>query len=153
MTRITLQDGKIVLRDGKVGTEQACCCDDEPCVCPPCSDDFSFSVTWAGLTATTNICFVDGSYFGVANEFPPNGFITLEVTASCEIGNWLLAATLCYQEGNCNAASRYSLVVPCEDTDADGFPAAGAVTLVEETYTANPADCGPGGPTSATVAK
>jgi hypothetical protein len=29
MTLITLQDGKIVLRDGKVGTEQACCC--EPC--------------------------------------------------------------------------------------------------------------------------
>jgi hypothetical protein len=26
MTLITLQDGKIVLRDGKVGTEQACCC-------------------------------------------------------------------------------------------------------------------------------
>jgi hypothetical protein len=26
MTLITLQDGKVVLRDGKVGTEQACCC-------------------------------------------------------------------------------------------------------------------------------
>jgi hypothetical protein len=26
MTLITLQDGKLVLRDGKVGTEQACCC-------------------------------------------------------------------------------------------------------------------------------
>jgi len=31
VTRITLQDGKVVLRDGKVGTEQACCCGDE---CP-----------------------------------------------------------------------------------------------------------------------
>jgi hypothetical protein len=26
MTRITLQDGKLVLRDGAIGTEQACCC-------------------------------------------------------------------------------------------------------------------------------
>jgi hypothetical protein len=26
MTLITLQDGKAVLREGKVGTEQACCC-------------------------------------------------------------------------------------------------------------------------------
>jgi hypothetical protein len=26
MTRITLQNGQIVLRDGKIGTEQACCC-------------------------------------------------------------------------------------------------------------------------------
>ena len=31
MTLITLQDGRIVLRDGKVGTEQACCCGG----CPP----------------------------------------------------------------------------------------------------------------------
>ena len=29
MTLITFQDGKVVLRDGKVGTEAACCC------CPP----------------------------------------------------------------------------------------------------------------------
>ena len=29
MTAITVEDGKIVLRGGKVGTEQACCC------CPP----------------------------------------------------------------------------------------------------------------------
>jgi hypothetical protein len=28
VTRITLQDGKVVLRDGKVGTEEACCCGD-----------------------------------------------------------------------------------------------------------------------------
>ena len=28
MTAITIRDGKIVLRDGKVGTEQACCCDE-----------------------------------------------------------------------------------------------------------------------------
>jgi hypothetical protein len=33
MTRITLQGGKLVLRDGKVGTEQACCCEkcEGPC--------------------------------------------------------------------------------------------------------------------------
>lgn len=29
MTLITVQDGKIVLRDGQVGTEQACCCEQE----------------------------------------------------------------------------------------------------------------------------
>jgi hypothetical protein len=28
VTLVTLQDGKIVLRDGQVGTEQACCCQD-----------------------------------------------------------------------------------------------------------------------------
>ena len=37
MTLITVQDGKPVLRDGKVGTEQACCCQNEcecQCICP-----------------------------------------------------------------------------------------------------------------------
>ena len=38
MTLITLQDGKIVLRDGKVGTEQECCCGGpcEGCNSPNC---------------------------------------------------------------------------------------------------------------------
>ena len=31
MTAITIRDGKIVLRDGKVGTEQACCCGEVEC--------------------------------------------------------------------------------------------------------------------------
>ena len=33
MTLIAVQDGGVVFRDGKVGTEQACCCE-QPCVCP-----------------------------------------------------------------------------------------------------------------------
>lgn len=33
MTKITLQDGKVLLRGGKVATEQACCCAG-PCGCP-----------------------------------------------------------------------------------------------------------------------
>jgi hypothetical protein len=151
VTRITFQDGKVVLRDGQVGTEESCCCED--CVCPPCSDSFAFSVQWAGLTATTTICFLGGSYFGINSNFTETGFVFLEVTATCENGNWLLAANLCYQEGNCGAASRYSLVVPCAGTDADGFPPAGGVALQQEFYTDDPAGCGPGGPTSATVSK
>jgi hypothetical protein len=31
MTLITFSDGKVVMRDGKVGTEQACCCDEFDC--------------------------------------------------------------------------------------------------------------------------
>ena len=35
MTKITIQDGKVVMRDGKVGTEQACCCEQQcPCELP-----------------------------------------------------------------------------------------------------------------------
>jgi len=38
MTLITLQDGKVVLREGKVGTEQACCCGEEEKCSGPCDD-------------------------------------------------------------------------------------------------------------------
>ena len=38
MTLITFQDGKPVLRGGKVGTEQACCCGSAGCNC--CEDDY-----------------------------------------------------------------------------------------------------------------
>jgi hypothetical protein len=34
VTRITLQGGKLVLRDGAIGTEQACCCGDGVCCLP-----------------------------------------------------------------------------------------------------------------------
>jgi hypothetical protein len=65
MTLITLQDGKVVLRDGKVGTEQACCCE-PPCECsrysgsrlvhPDCEIDYiSFDVEFVFPTCTGNI--------------------------------------------------------------------------------------------------
>jgi hypothetical protein len=36
MTLITLQDGKPILKDGKIGTEQACCCGEEEGNCQDC---------------------------------------------------------------------------------------------------------------------
>jgi hypothetical protein len=51
MTLITLQDGRLVLRDGQVGTEQACCCGC-PCL------DFS---TGEGFTISQNGPWVVGS--------------------------------------------------------------------------------------------
>lgn len=36
MTSLTSQDGKLVVRDGKLGTEKACCCGDGPGVCCEC---------------------------------------------------------------------------------------------------------------------
>jgi hypothetical protein len=45
VTRITLQDGKIVLRDGKAGTEEACCCGGCPPGCPNI-DGCTLVVAW-----------------------------------------------------------------------------------------------------------
>ena len=47
MTKITLQDGKILMRDGKVGTEQACCCN--KCLCElDCDVVQNASITFYG---------------------------------------------------------------------------------------------------------
>jgi hypothetical protein len=46
MTLITFQDGGPILTDGKIGTEQACCCDD--CACPDFSGYCSL-VEWTNL--------------------------------------------------------------------------------------------------------
>lgn len=47
MTKITIQDGRIVLRDGKVGTESACCC--VLCKCDACPETLGFTVTFYGV--------------------------------------------------------------------------------------------------------
>jgi hypothetical protein len=148
VTRITFQDGKVVLRDGKVGTEEACCC----CSCPPCSDTFSFSVELGGLTATTNFCS-DGGYTGQAFDFE-DGFVLLAVSAGCDEGNWILSADLCYQVAGCSLSVRYEATVDCANVDGDGFPPAGAVAMQEVFRQEDPADCsGIVGPTAATISK
>ena len=62
MTLITLQDGKVVMRDGKVGTEQACCCN-PPCQCSAYSSNFSEPVV-------NPACQIDYITFDVEIFFP-----------------------------------------------------------------------------------
>jgi hypothetical protein len=50
MTLITIQDGKIVVRDGRVGTEQACCCGDQG----PCA--YFVEIYWIGVQVGLNQC-------------------------------------------------------------------------------------------------
>jgi hypothetical protein len=63
MTLITLQNGKVVVRGGKVGTEQECCCLN--CLCGDCPESLGFSVTFYGtrdgtLTFTHPYARTDG---------------------------------------------------------------------------------------------
>ena len=68
MTLITVQDGAVVMKDGKVGTEQACCCGDQDdcCRCCLCADGSeptlnglatADSVTWSGWNGTEYATF------------------------------------------------------------------------------------------------
>ncbi len=47
MSSITIQDGKVLLRDGAVGTEQACCCDDSSRIVKCCYAGVCAEVTAA----------------------------------------------------------------------------------------------------------
>jgi hypothetical protein len=62
VTRITLQDGKIVLRDGKVGTEEACCCG--CAACPYCSASCLEIVLsgWSGSVSGCDCADINGTY-------------------------------------------------------------------------------------------
>lgn len=79
MTSITFQDGKVVLRDGQVGTEQACCCG--RCECVECDKLYTVSVTLDGskLGSVTKTFAIDdpASFFecfgAVDASCNPNG--------------------------------------------------------------------------------
>lgn len=84
MTLITFQDGVAVMRDGKVGTEQACCCEDG---CAPCPDleSLCISITltdYNGNVYTANEA--DVSWFAGTGTVYFNGF-DYAVTIACDL--------------------------------------------------------------------
>lgn len=66
MTLITVQNGKVVLRDGKIGTEQACCCGGPPCDCESCYLDIQVN----GVSIPEN----PNRSPGECGENPSNGY-------------------------------------------------------------------------------
>jgi hypothetical protein len=83
VTRITLQDGKIVLRDGKVGTEEACCCG--ACECVECDKLYNVSVTVEGskLGAVTKTFAIDDPAF----FFQCFGAVDVDCTPNGNVGD------------------------------------------------------------------
>ena len=77
MTQITVQDGKIVLRDGKVGTEQGCCCDGD-CGC---------SLREGSAIVVT----VDGNDIALSSPFSADG----EGVEVCASGSEFLPDSYC----------------------------------------------------------
>jgi hypothetical protein len=135
MTLITFQGNDVILRAGKVGTEQACCCQcDDPCsLChSPC-----LSVTFSGFEGETEPCDecsnLNGTYVLTRGEgYQPE--ITLAIKAITGYGA-VLTPTIAYD----NADGSYSITGvtidkagTCYSADAsvvvkivDGFVACG----------------------------
>ena len=139
MTRITFQDGKVVLRDGKVGTEDACCCGE--CVCPECEGlNVSVTIEFCGRSVALTIP-VPGTDFGrdpiepgPNDPFDPDAdYLIVSGDMTCgELGpdeecGWFLSLFICYQCNNIQDGEGYNAFIPKGDDDC---PQLGPVTLV-----------------------
>lgn len=117
MTLITFQDGAVVFRDGQVGTEQACCCDQE-CVCP--------NACVAGLEISLGVSpvCIDGIYSDFLNCVGGG----ISATMYCDNGLWLVFVSVCCFENGGACFYSYEATLECE---SDNLPPAGNVVLVE----------------------
>jgi hypothetical protein len=138
MTNITLQDGSVVLRGGKVGTEQACCCG---CDCGTnCEQEITIEWVRDGLSATLTVPF-DGTVVTEPDSAAGDtGFALFQASASCgnlgpngECG-WLVELLTCGCDPYdpflfiCGAfSSRLTAFIPYGE---DGCPEAGEYEFV-----------------------
>lgn len=77
MTKIVLQDGKVLLVDGKVADGTACCCV-TPCVCPECDEGVTLDVD--GVESECSDGVYSTSYSGAGD----NTHGGLSATLYCE---------------------------------------------------------------------
>ena len=130
MTLITLQDGKIVLRDGKVGTEQACCCGGGECDCDAFCDG-NFELEIEGITITsfvgiTPLCAGGSGQFQNSRQTAWNSAgcvdgkrrINVQVSTDCSFDRCTRATNFLYEFQEC---------------DESGCPSEDAV-LIETTF-------------------
>jgi hypothetical protein len=134
MTTITTQDGKIVFRDGRVGTGQGCCCDgggDGGCA-ESCDAELTATGSIGGMTATVVIPIPGG---GSSRFNKPDGSGDyVEVDASIICGTygpggalaWAVFVGVCYQSGGVTNGESFAATVPLEP---NGCPPAGDVGL------------------------
>jgi len=113
MTLITFSDGKVVLRDGKAGTETSCCCEGTPCTCPNLLFDVEVQITLArsyGICGvaefnTPIVAYLNGNYPCSNNIFTAEGD---------------LDTTLCDPEEYCGGFRVFFQIVgECDCTSTD----------------------------------
>ena len=106
MSFITFQDGRVVFRDGKVGTGFECCCDRDDEGCPEsCEDDLTVTASVGGMTATVVVPIPGGGSARFNKNDGSGDYI--EVTASIACGPfgpgdalaWAVSVGVCYQSG------------------------------------------------------
>lgn len=146
MTLITVEDNKIVMHDGKVGTEQECCCGGNVCVCPACDTavvEFSIS----GNPGIENRFCFGGPYittveaFDVAIGDPSNTHGGIYGELTCEVDEekttkikWVARVESTYGSFDADPEGQFCTVIYEGEAEADPLtcqPVEGAVEMVE----------------------
>ena len=120
MTLITVQDGKVVMRDGQVGTEQGCCCS------TGCSESCpkTFTVNWSYKT----------DFGTITTTTPGNQF---QFIGSADL-NFVAVSAICGDDGKWDFVVQFCAFFPNASdiweardvpAEADGCPPDGDVGL------------------------
>lgn len=132
MAALTVQDGKLVVRDGKVGTEQGCCCgdgdgDDVGCG-TTCQQTVSVPVAVAGYSHT--LAFTVADEFANYSEFAGFDYFLVSASIFCSDSSgsavWTLTVSVCWQSGANNGSETWEGTI---NADGSGCPQTGAVTM------------------------
>lgn len=130
MTTVTVQDGKVVLRDGKVGTEAACCCE----VCDVCFVDFSgtYDFEFTGTCNGNAVNYTGQLYNGFYSSAGVTATLACTEIAACSVGNAVAGLFMAVDDGTCV----WEYVLP-----GDAFAACPSAQITPEgTYTLD--NCG-----------
>lgn len=135
MTLITFQGGQVVMRDGKVGTEQDCCCDGPPeCVCPELCEEITFeaNATIGGMTVTVTTTVPGAGSQKFEKNDGSGDYVEIGATVACGVlgpdgeCGWDFSVGVCYQSaGVINGEAHQAFLAK----DDDGCPDLGAVNL------------------------
>jgi hypothetical protein len=129
MTLITLQDGKLVLHDGKIGTQQTCCCDDST-VGSCCTFITEAAGSFGFVDGPTSVALHGQGYFCVTTSY---GGVDVTTQENCET---------CVETQVCQCDHVFETADPCPE----GYEtlASGEVNTCQRLFTVTDCDDCPG---------
>ena len=135
MTLITFDDGKVVMRDNKVGTEQACCCCQSTCG-EDCQQTVTVNFSVGGFDGQLVFVVADE---GLGVDPMPDNYNSAGASISCSVvdgcAKWILSFTACYFDGVTTVAEQFEGLI---EADSSGCPKTGNVTMTETFGEVNP---------------
>ena len=136
MTLITFDDGKVVMRDNKVGTEQACCCGCALACGEDCQQTVTVNFSVGGFDGQIVFIVADE---GAGVDPMPDNYNSAGAVISCSVvdgcATWLLAFNACYFDDVTTVAEQFEGFI---EADSNGCPRTGNVTMTEVFGEANP---------------